>query len=211
MFQKSQDDEYLRLCIHRAKTITLSWVTQAMGLIATSGGGDLRSLNDIGSNLGQFYRGMKEGGLPFDYHGYEIEPIYNIEVVKIFPELAGRIVERDISDSPPDTADISVTSATLEHIPRWERALDHLLESTRRVLILRTFCGDRFESGLRKKTAAPEPYLIHQFSFLDLLRTMDRHGFDTSVHVDDYTKSLPVYLGDGLLRTQYFIRAIRKA
>ena len=63
MFQESQNKEYLELCIDRAKNVELTWVAQFLDIILDSvdSKSQLR-LNDIGCNLGQFWKGLKKTG-----------------------------------------------------------------------------------------------------------------------------------------------------
>jgi len=71
MFQESQDKEYLELCIHRAKNVDLTWVEQFLDIIFDSVASDNQlRVNDIGCNLGQFWKGLKkEGGVIFNILG----------------------------------------------------------------------------------------------------------------------------------------------
>lgn len=63
MFQESQNKEYLQLCIDRAKDVELTWVEQFLDIIfdKVDHARQLR-LNDIGCNLGQFWKGLKKRG-----------------------------------------------------------------------------------------------------------------------------------------------------
>ena len=63
MFQESQNKEYLKLCIDRAKNVELAWVKQFLDIIYDNfhSKSKLR-LNDIGCNLGQFWKGLKKRG-----------------------------------------------------------------------------------------------------------------------------------------------------
>ena len=61
MFQEAQDNEYLKLCIHRAKSIYLTWVEQFLDIISENV--DINKklrLNDVGCNLGQIWKGLKK-------------------------------------------------------------------------------------------------------------------------------------------------------
>ena len=63
MFQDSQNQEYLELCIDRAKNVELTWVEQFLDIIFDSfNSGEQLRLNDIGCNLGQFWKGLKKRG-----------------------------------------------------------------------------------------------------------------------------------------------------
>lgn len=206
MFHESQNEEYLNTCIMRAKDEYLTWVEQFLDIIENIIRPNTRkSINDIGCSLGQFWKGLKKRHLDLDYNGYDIEPIYIIEAGKIFPEIINRIHCIDITKEKPRIADISVMSATLEHLDSLSPGLDNVLQTTRELFILRTFLGDVYDKSIFMKEGAKKYYHINQYSFLNVLELFDKYGFDTSVVVDKYTGSMPKYLGQGIVRTQYVV------
>ena len=213
MFQESQDDAYLALCVERARTQYLTWVEQFLDLLEERiDGGRERTLNDIGCNLGQFWKGLaRRDGLAIDYRGFDVEEIYRQEAVKVFPELDGKLAGLDITTETPPSADVTVVSATMEHLPGLQPALGHLLDSTQEIALIRTLMGDTSETALRHKPGAAKPYPVNQYSFVELLAACEESGFETEVHRDRHTDSLPVYLGDGIVRRQYVVVARRAA
>ena len=78
MFQESQDKEYFSLCVHRAKKTYLVWVEQFLDIISENA--DMNTtlkLNDIGCNLGQFWKGLKRRDfVNIDYNGFDYEEMY---------------------------------------------------------------------------------------------------------------------------------------
>lgn len=217
MFHESQNEEYLNTCIRRVKEEYLVWVEQFLDIIEDivcsnkmRPSNKKKSINDIGCNLGQFWKGLKRRCLDLDYSGYDIEPIYIREICKIFPEVRDRIYYLDITREKPKMADISVMSATLEHLAYLSPGLDNILQTTQELFILRTFLGDTNDKSIFMKDGAKKYYYINQYSFLDVLELFDRYNFDTSVVMDRYTGSMPKYLGQGIVRTQYIIIGKRK-
>ncbi|MEI8011096.1 MAG: methyltransferase domain-containing protein [Candidatus Omnitrophota bacterium] len=201
-FQKSQDADYLDVCVKRMGGPVLTWVEQCLGLIHDPG---RPRLNDIGCNVGQFYKGIREKGINIDYAGYDIEAVYLEKARLLFPDEAARFHYLDIVKSVPREADISVISATLEHVDDHIIALDNILKTSKKQVILRTFLGERDIRAIFKKELAESYYYINQFDFTGLLERFDRHGFRTEVLRDVYTDSMPKYLGQGVLRTQFVI------
>jgi hypothetical protein len=76
-WQQTQNSEYLDLVQHRLRHVSLTWVSQFIGLIEEYS--DLKkdiSIKDIGCQAFQFYKQMKQKGLPWKYSGYEMEEAY---------------------------------------------------------------------------------------------------------------------------------------
>jgi len=206
MFQKSQNEKYLKLCIDRVKNVELTWVEQFLDIIFNTV--DFRrqlKLNDIGCNLGQFWKGLKKWESNVQYLGYDLEEIYLEETKKIFPEISEKLFELDIAQEKPQDCDITVCSATLEHLEYLQPALDNILQSTKELFILRTFLGERPFKAIRMKTGAETYYNIHQFSFNEIFSSFERNGFSLQVIRDRYTDSMPIYLDNGIIRTFFIV------
>ena len=98
MFQKSQNDKYLELCVNRVKNKYLTWVEQFLDIISENV--DLNKqlkLNDIGCNLGQFWKGLKNR----EMNRIDYEEVYLKEAIKIFPELSDKLDLLDITNTSP--------------------------------------------------------------------------------------------------------------
>lgn len=154
-FHKSQDQEYLNLITKRAKQQTLTWVKQVSKLIPNKA-----SVNDIGCCVGQLWRSLRDKEI--DYQGYDIEQIYIDKALEIFPELKGKLHCEDITKVAPRYVDISVCSATLEHI-----APKDVVQAIKNIgcadkVIIRTFIGKE-ETALVKKENAEYSYYMNQF------------------------------------------------
>ncbi|MEJ5227791.1 methyltransferase domain-containing protein [Thermodesulfovibrio sp.] len=211
MFQKSQDKEYLELCIERAKNDYLTWVEQFLDIIgeAVDYKNPLR-LNDIGCNLGQFWKGLKKRGwFSIEYFGYDCEEIYLEHAKKIFPEISQRLFKLDINREKLPECDITVCSATLEHLEYLQPALDNMLQSTKRLILLRTFLGETPLKSIRMKEGANTYYNIHQFSFNEIFLSFEKNGFSSKIIRDKYTDSMPQYIGNGIIRTFYIVIGTR--
>jgi hypothetical protein len=204
MFQRSQDLKYLEIITHRVKHEYLMWVEQFLDIIEEEGDfSDQTFLNDIGCNVGQFWKGLKRRNLSIQYRGYDIEEKYLAIACSIFTELSDCLYHMDVTREKPATSDISVVSATLEHFESLSPGLDHILETTKKTLILRTFSGDHSDKSIFMKDGADMYYYINQYSFLEILELFDKFNFSTDVIRDRYTDSMPKYLGKGIVRSQY--------
>ena len=160
-------------------------------------------INDIGCNVGQFFKGLVEAKLPFqvDYLGLDISTTYLRHALRQFPNAVFEL--HDIATARPRRrSDITVCSATLEHVDDWRVALQNILNSTTRTAYVRTFLGSTFEREFFVKGAS-KPYPIQQFLFTDVGRIATDNEFSMRVIRDNATDSIPQYLGCGITRTQY--------
>jgi SAM-dependent methyltransferase len=211
-FQESQDQEYLDLCKARLESpINLIWTTQAVDILSIPG---INSINDIGCNVGQFYKATQMNGSGcwlrnVDYTGIDSDECYLDIARSVYPyqeEPLRQFLQLDITkNSLPMRTDATVCSATLEHLERPLESLDYLLRNTLKVMVLRTFLGEMPLKAIRFKPKAQKPYVIHQFSFMEILDLFSQNGFETEVIRDKATDSMPKYLDQGIVRTQYFI------
>lgn len=206
MFQQSQNKEYLELCIERAKNFYLTWVEQFLDIIfdAVDYKSQLR-LNDIGCNLGHFWKGLKKRGGNIQYFGYDYEEIYLEHAKKIFPEISQNLFRLDITQEKPPDCDITVCSATLEHFEYLQPGLDNMLQSTKQLILLRTFLGETPLKSIRMKEGANTYYNIHQFSLNEILLSFEMNGFSSKIIRDRYTDSMPQYIGNGIIRTFFIV------
>ena len=207
MFHDSQNKEYLVQCIDRAKNVELTWVEQFLDIIFDSVDSESQlRLNDIGCNLGQFWKGLKKrGGGNIQYCGYDSEEVYLEEAKKIFAEISEKLFKLDITQEKPPDCDISVCSATLEHLEYLQPGLDNMLQSTNQLLLLRTFLGEGASKSIRMKEGAKTYYNIHQFSFSEIFLSFERNGFSSKLIRDRYTDSMPNYLDNGIIRTFFIV------
>ena len=138
MFHDSQNQRFYDEIVRRANDEYLVWVEQFLDIIEEHydgfRGGDIR-LNDIGCCVGQFWKGLKRRQLAIEYYGIDIEPNYVNLATEIFPELKDRLIQKDITREMPDDSQITVVSATLEHLQYLFPALDHILKTTKKLVV----------------------------------------------------------------------------
>jgi SAM-dependent methyltransferase len=208
-FQESQDQDYIDLCKARLESpYCLTWTTQAAEILSEW---NIGNINDIGCNVGQFYKACQKWGWlkRVDYTGIDSDECYLDIARTAYPyqeDPLRQFLQLDITkNSLPMKADATVCSATLEHLERPLDTLDYLLRNTLKVMVLRTLLGEMPLKAIRLKPKAKAPYLIHQFSFMEVLDLFSQNGFETEVIRDRATDSMPKYLDQGIVRTQYFI------
>lgn len=210
MFQETQDADYLAVVENRVQSDYLTWCEQFLDLIEENAGATKRlSLNDVGCCAGQFYKSLKRRGLPIDYRGFDIEPAYLEIARRVFPDLADAVHIRNIEKEGLPPADITVVSATLEHLDVPEATVGRLLQSTRELALFRTFLGDSALEQWRHKPNAAKPYRVRQFEREAFVANVQDHGFRVDVVEDRYTLSRPVEIDTAIVRSQYIVVAHR--
>lgn len=219
MNQRSDDNEiegwqhlhspkYLERCTWRIKNIYLTWVEQFLDILEEF---DLENkrINDVGCNLLQFYKGMDKRKLPLQYYGYDIERQYLDLARDFFPQVKDRLQKVNIVEERPQVANFSVVSAMLEHLPSLSPGLDNILQSTREVIVLRTFLGEEAKTQKVFAEESKEKYWVNQYSFENILNLFDKYGFKSVVLRDRFTDSMPKLIFKNLVRTQYVIRGVK--
>lgn len=191
----------------------LTWLQQVRDILEpdfAQGG----SLLDVGCASGYAYRSFQRFAIR--YHGLDIEEKF-LDLARDWfkdnPDVA--FTQHDITRDPsPVTADAVICSATLEHAPSLMPALEHMARAADKVLVLRTFLGDREELVKLPSPVAEfrDTSFKHsnQYSFTDVMRALHDLGFTVRVQADRYTQSMPE-LVDGLVRRHYVIVARRPA
>lgn len=214
MFQKSQDEEYIKLIIKRMEDPNLlTWVSQTIKIIEPHII-EKTVINDIGCQNGQFYKGLINLKNNIVYNGYDIESLY-LELFRThFKNNVYNLFNIDFEKEKLLECDISVISATLEHCDN-EKVLNNILNSTRKISIIRTFLGENYKSNTRKKANAITTYKIQQFSFEEICAEIDKYGFNCKIIRDEHTDSIPQIIdidvnGQSIIRTQYIIVCERK-
>jgi len=211
-WHRTQNQSYLDLLIARLSKDRLAWVDQFYSLILLhfpARGDILLRLNDIGCNVGHFYRLVPECGLSVDYIGYDIDHTYLSIASSVFH--SGVFKHLDISKEQPRLSDITVVSATLEHIDSFAAALQNIFATTTKMVLLRTFIGDEPSADLCHTVDALEPYLIRQFT-LPLLLSYCDDSWNLKIERDMATDSLPKFVcnNNTIIRTQYVLVFTRK-
>jgi len=210
-WHQTQNKEYLDSCLKRMGGPVLTWVEQSIEILEpffkTS-----KDINDIGCNVGQFLKGLKEKKIKIEYTGYDLEPIYLKNARRLFPKNNFRHL--NIGIEYPLQADISISSATIEHLDKLRPGLDNILKSTKKVVLIRTFLGEKSGKDMMTKKGS-RSYPINQYSFSEILPVFNKHGFTTTVIRDRHTDSMPKYIANevnpiqSMIRTQYVILGIK--
>lgn len=208
-----QDDDYLRLSLQRLEDDSplLYWCTQFADIIREQFKGSAEPLfiSDIGCNVGHFCRVLPQLQHEVTYRGYDISTTYLDLARKLHPKHSFSLLDI-ATELPQQNADVTVISATLEHIEDSETALKNILKTTGNLVLLRSFYGMQPARHMYKKPHSTHPYLIRQFTFEQVAAAALSQGFSTRFYRDRATDSIPQYLGCGVTRTQY-IAVLKKS
>jgi len=207
---QTQNGDYLDLSVKRLRSPILIWVDQITGLINKNIENMSEKeiqINDIGCNVGHFYRNIDQIKSNVSYTGFDISDTY-LEIARShFP--TANFVNEDVGSKNFDTAkyecDISVISATLEHIEDYELFLKNIFESTKLFVVLRTFIGEESLEDHCLKPGASQSYLIRQFMIEDLKDKSFNLGWQYEVTQDKATESKEKEVCDSIFRTQKII------
>lgn len=145
-------------------------------------------LNDLGCNLFQFYKGLKSFKLEkkIIYKGYDHDITYLNLGLKHFPELKKKYKIFNFEKSIPTSSDISIISATLEHLNYPDQAISNILKSTKKVVIIRSFFGkNKIKKLFKNKKYIDNPYYINQFTFNWLKAKLRKFNFKISKIIKD--------------------------
>ena len=159
----------------------LIWVNQIAKMLP-----DNISVNEIGCNVGHFYRGIQNKNIT--YKGYDISKTYLDIATQRFGE---HFHQLDITKQTPETVDVTVVSATLEHLENYDEALRNIFLSTRKRIIIRTFVGHRSKTNYRLKPESKEPYVIHQFT----KKQLNPYNIPLTIIKDEATESKKYNVG----------------
>ena len=163
---ETQNSDYLDVSEKRLTEPPLIWVNQFTEIINSKFGTYQKiKINDIGCNVGLFARNINELKSNVDYRGIDISDVYLNIARQKFPEL--RFENQDFSSKELNReqfkCDISIVSATLEHIQNYKQFLKNIFSSTQKLVLIRTFLGDESRKDYCQKENALNPYLIRQF------------------------------------------------
>jgi hypothetical protein len=213
-WQHTQNANYLELIKNRIESVELTWVTQFLdSLINLEKLNDNLTIKDIGCQTFQVYKQIKSKNLSYQYFGYELDKTYIDFGLKYFPELQSKVTLGNFLEiKEPIHTDISVCSATIEHIDNWILFLEKILGSTSDYVYIRTFLGETTQRVVGYHSGAAEGYPIWQFSFQDMFTAIRDFGFYPELRKDTHTESLPRLLNvspNGIIRSTYVIQAKR--
>lgn len=170
-WHRTQDSEYLQLQRSRIESETiLTWVDQVVALVSTHLTDPALSVIDYGCAAGHLAKGITGRGLTWDYLGVDASEEYLEIARETFRQCAFQLM--DLEDSTQlrqlPACDVAVCSATLEHLDDPTPLWNHIFESTRRLVVIRTFMDSEPGRDLAVKAGAQCPYVIRQFASAEL-------------------------------------------
>ena len=203
----TQNKDYLDLSIKRLNEPALIWVSQFTDIINSK----MKSfdklalkINDIGCNVGHFYRNINEINSKVNYAGFDISKTYLDIAQSHFPEAS--FIQEDVGSSKFDNnkynCDISVISATLEHIEDYEVFLENVFQSTNDLVLIRTFIGNESRKDYCLKPGANQSYLIRQFKLAELTDKSFNISWNCDEIEDLATGGAQKQVCDGIDRSQ---------
>ena len=210
----TQNDEYLKLSSQRLSEPPLIWVTQFTQLINDFVGENKGKyvINDIGCNVGHFARNVELINADIAYRGIDISKTY-LEIAKHhFPKLDFFIedfAQKELNISQ-FYCDISIVSATLEHIDDYEQFLRNIFKTTRQMVLIRTFIGETSEMDYCLKEGATQSYLIRQFVLSDLVNKGFNKDWLFEEIIDEATLSKPKVICNSITRSQQILKFVKK-
>jgi 2-polyprenyl-3-methyl-5-hydroxy-6-metoxy-1,4-benzoquinol methylase len=189
---ETQNSDYLDVSEKRLSEPPLMWVNQFTEIINSKFETSQKiRINDIGCNVGHFARNINELKSNVDYRGIDISDVYLNIAKQKFPEL--RFENQDFSSKELNRekfkCDISIISATLEHIQNYKHFLKNIFSSTQKLVLIRTFIGDESRKEYCQKENALKPYLIRQFKKEQLVNQVFNKDWAAEFHEDKATES----------------------
>jgi SAM-dependent methyltransferase len=210
----TQNDQYLKLSSQRLREPPLIWVNQFTQIINDFIGESIGkvSVNDIGCNVGHFARNVELINSDIAYRGIDISKTY-LEIAKHhFPKLDFFIedfAQKELNISQFN-CDISVVSATLEHIDDYEQFLSNIFKTASQMVLIRTFVGETSEIDYCLKEGARQSYLIRQFVLSDLVNTAFNKDWLFEEIIDQATLSKPKVICNSITRSQQVLKFVKK-
>jgi 2-polyprenyl-3-methyl-5-hydroxy-6-metoxy-1,4-benzoquinol methylase len=211
----TQNDEYLRLSSQRLSEPPLIWVNQFTQIIYDFIGENKGKyvINDIGCNVGHFARNVELIKADIAYRGVDISKTY-LEIAKHhFPKLDFYIedfAQKELNISQ-FYCDISVVSATLEHIDEYEQFLSNIFKTTKQMVLIRTFIGETSEMDYCLKEGATQSYLIRQFVLSDLVNKDFNKDWLFEEIIDIATLSKPKVICNSITRSQQILKFVKES
>jgi 2-polyprenyl-3-methyl-5-hydroxy-6-metoxy-1,4-benzoquinol methylase len=211
---QTQNAEYLTLSSQRLSEPTLIWVNQFTQIINDFIGENKGKyvINDIGCNVGHFARNVELINADIAYRGIDISKTY-LEIAKHhFPKLDFFIedfAQKELNIFQFES-DISVVSATLEHIDDYEQFLSNIFKTTSQMVLIRTFIGETSEMDYCLKEGATQSYLIRQFVLSDLVNKNFNKDWLFEEIIDEATLSKPKVICNSITRSQQILKFVKK-
>lgn len=204
----TQNQEYLEVSKNRLNDKPLIWVEQFTEIINSRFRRfETIAINDIGCNVGHFARNVSKLKPKVEYKGLDISNTYLEIARQNFPQY--KFVNIDFSQKNivknEFRCDISIVSATLEHVKNYKIFLKNIFETTKQLVIIRTFLGQTTKNNLCFKQNALSPYLIRQFTQNDLIQNKYNLDWKHEFKTDKATKSKWKSIENSIRRRQMVI------
>ena len=170
------------------------------------------TINDIGCNVGHFARNIEKINKRVNYRGIDISKTYLDIAKKNFLNLNFIIDDfsrKDLIRSDFE-ADITVVSATLEHIEEYFVFLENIFATTSKNVIIRTFLGDETKVQYCRKEAASNEYLIRQFQIDDIVNKSFNKNWSYEIIKDQATNSENKKICENIFRTQFVVNFLNQ-
>ena len=198
-FSQAQSEAYFELCKYRIKNVHLTWVEQFLDLIEDNIDTSVEfCINDIGCNLGQFYKGLRRRKFckNVEYYGLDNSEKYLKEAKIIFSDIKSNFININICEtSPPFKCNVSISSATFEHLNNYTKALTNTFQTTKNLFLLRTFLSESYDNE-NLSIKGGNNYPVQQFSFHEICSIAKENNFYTEIIRDRFTDSLPSPVGN---------------
>lgn len=195
-WQDTQNNSYLDLCRDRLDQPLLTWVEQFINIINSwINSNDLEkshiAINDYGCNVGHFFRGVVNINSTVSYIGYDISRAYLNIAKSRFGSHHFQFLDfsREEALKTIREADVSIISATLEHVLNFEQSIKNIFRNTKHLVIIRTFVGSNSCVEMCRTYGSAQEYLIRQFTVDDIVRIPLKEGWSVSRLVDVATQS----------------------
>jgi SAM-dependent methyltransferase len=200
----------------RAKNVDLIWCNQVINLLQEiTNKNENYSINDIGCNYGQLYKEIKRKKLEkkFSYHGYDIDDKFLNIAREHLPELKRKIQVLDIEKETPSSAQITICSATIEHLDDADKGLSNIFDSSTEHIILRSMIGLNDKRFIQSDPRfVSQPYNINQFGLFEMSEKFFERGFNLTCipdHATNMSNKYEVSEGSGVIRQMYIILGSR--
>jgi hypothetical protein len=212
--KQTQNSEYLNLSIDRLNEPVLIWVKQFISILNIFLEKENKKfmINDIGCNVGHFARSIELINSRIGYRGIDISKTY-LEIAKHHFSKLDFFLEdfaRKDLDISKFNCDVSIVSATLEHVEDYRQFLSNVFNTTNRLVLIRTFLGNTSEMDYCLKEGATQSYLIRQFVLPDLVNNEYNKNWIFDVVVDEATLSKPKVICNSITRSQQILRFVKK-
>ena len=200
----------------RAKNVDLIWCDQVVNLLKEITDKNKKySINDIGCNYGQVYKEIKRKKLEkkYSYSGYDIDDNFLSIAREYLPELKNKIQVLDIEKEAPSTAQITICSATFEHLDDPDKSLNNIFDSATEHIILRTMIASNDKRFIQSDSRfVNQPYNINQYGLFELSKKYFERGFNFTCipdHATNMSKKYEVSKGSGVMRQMYVVLGSR--